>query len=187
MRRHVLIWLVTVGLLGCAWLVSKATLPDDATIAPFPAVAQVGEQTNVRNLVVTVTDVHLGRSVEDVDGWSADGTWLVVNLEAASAGTDDFATLSLAQLTIGQRTFTATDRATTFNRQSLVNGVPRAGSLAFELPDDVTDDRATLRLGVPSGAVGEVLSDGVIDLPIDLAALSSEPVVQLEENGWARR
>ncbi|WP_188434789.1 hypothetical protein [Microbacterium murale] len=187
MRRHVLVWLLTAALLACAWLVSKATLPDDATIAPFVSAAQIGEQSSVRNLVVTVTDVHLSTGVKDAEGWSAEGTWLIVDLEAATAGTQDLGTLSLAQLTIGERTFSATDRGTTFNRQRLVTGVPRAGSLAFELPATVADDRATLRLGVPSGAIGEVLSDGVIDLPIDLGALSGETGVLLQENGWARR
>jgi len=186
-KKQVLTWLLTAALLACAWVVVKVTLPDDATIAPFPATAQVGEQAAVRNLVVTVTDVHLAERVTDAEGWAADGTWLVIDLEAAGAGTQDRGTLGLAQLTIGERTFSATERGTTFYQQRLVTGVPRAGSLAFELPDEVTGDRASLRLGVPSGAPGEVLDDGVIDLSLDLAALTAEPEVLLDENGWADR
>lgn len=186
MRKHVLVWLLTAALLACAWLVSKATLPDDATIAPFPATAQIGEETAARNLVVTITDVHLANRVTDAAGWSADGTWLVVDLDAAGAGADDIGLLTVAELTIGERTFSATDRGTTFLGQRLVTGVPRAGSLAFELPADVTDDVATLRLGVPTGPPGEVLSDGVIDLSIALGALAVEREVVLHETGWAR-
>jgi hypothetical protein len=185
-KKHVLVWLLTAALLACAWVMSKTPLPDDASIAPFPATAQIGEQAATRNLVATVTDVHLAHRVTDAAGWSADGTWLVVDLEAAAGVTQDLSTLSLAQLTIGERTFSATDRGTTFVRQRLVTGVPRAGSLAFELPDDVTGDRATLRLGVPGAAVGEVLLDGVIDLPLDLSALRVDDEVLLAENGWAR-
>ncbi|UPL10062.1 DUF4352 domain-containing protein [Microbacterium sufflavum] len=187
MKKHVLVWLLTAALLAGAWVVSKVTLPDDAATAAFPRTTQIGEEAAVRNLVVTVTDVRLADRVEDADGWSADGTWLVVDLEAASAVTQDLSTLSLAQLTIGDRTFSATDRGTTFAQQRLVTGVPRAGSLAFELPDDVTDDRATLRLGVAGAGIGEVLLDGVVDLPLDLADLPVEAAILLDENGWARR
>ncbi|MDF2509257.1 MAG: hypothetical protein K0Q52_3116 [Microbacterium sp.] len=186
MKKHVLIWLATTALLACAWGISKATLPDDAPNAAFPTVAQIGEEAATRNLVATVTDVHLADRVTDVKGWSADGTWLVVDLEAATGVTQDLGTLRLAELTIGDRTFSATDRGTTFVEQRLVTGVPRSGSLAFELPDDVTGGRAMLRLGVPGAAVGEVLRDAVIELSIDLAALPVEAEVLLDENGWAR-
>lgn len=186
MKKHVLIWLATVALLVCAWGVSKATLPDDAPNAPFPTVAKIGEEASTRNLVATVTDVRLADRVTDAKGWSADGTWLVVDLEAASGVTQDLSSSRLAELTIGDRTFSATDRGTSFVDQRLVTGVPRSGSLAFELPDDVTGDRATLRLGMPGSGLGEVLRDTVIDLPIDLAALPVEAEVLLDENGWAR-
>lgn len=186
MKKHILIWVATAALLVGAWVVSKATLPDDAPNAPFPTVATIGEETTTRNLVVTVTDVHLADRVTDAKGWSADGTWLVVDLEAATGMTQDQSASRLAELTIGDRTFSATDRGTTFVEQRLVTGVPRSGSLAFELPDDVTGDRATLRLGMPGSGVGEVRRDTVIDLPIDLAALPVEAEVLLDENGWAR-
>ncbi|MGD2202902.1 hypothetical protein [Microbacterium maritypicum] len=186
MKKHVLVWLATGALVVCAWGVSKVTLPDDAPNAPFPTVAQIGERASTRNLVATVTAVHLTRRVTDAEGWSAEGTWLVVDLEAASGVTQDLSTLRGADLTIGDRTFRATDRGTTFAAQRLVTGVPRAGSLAFELPDDVIGDRATLRLSVPGAGDLEGSRDGVIDLPIDLAALTVEAEVLLDENGWAR-
>lgn len=186
-RKHVLVWSMTGVLLAGAWVVSKATLPEDAGIEPFVTTVQVGDEGRVRNLVATVTDVRLADRVSDASGWSAEGTWLVVDLEAAAAGTQDFHSFSLAQLAIGERTFGATERGTSFLTQSLVSGVPRSGSLAFELPAGATVEAATLRLGVPSGSVGEVLADGVIEVPIDLSALSPVAEVVLDENGWARR
>lgn len=185
-RKHVLVWALTIALLAGAWVVSKVTLPDDATIAPFPHAAVIGEPTTTRNLTVTVTDVHLARLVADSTGWTAEGNWLVIDLEAATVATQNLGSLRLTQLTVGNRTFTATDRGTTFAAQSLITGVPRSGSLAFELPDDALDGRATLRLGVPSGAIGEVLLDDVIDLPLALDELTVEDEVLLDENGWAR-
>ncbi|MFS0910593.1 hypothetical protein AB3M89_02295 [Microbacterium sp. 179-I 3D2 NHS] len=186
MRKHIIVWLATAALLACAWGVSKVSLPDDAAVAPFPTTATIGERASTRNLSVTVTDLHRATRVTDAEGWSAEGNWLVVDLDAASEATQNGSILSLAELTIGERTFTATDRGTTFLRQRLVTGVPRSGSLAFELPDDATGGRATLRLGVPTGG-GEVLLDGVIDLPLDLSAVPLEVEVPLDENGWADR
>lgn len=187
MRRHVLTWLLTAALLACAWMVSKAALPDSSTIEAFPATAQIGEETGARNLVVTVTDARIASRVSDAAGWTADGNWLVIDLEAAGAGEHGPSALSLAELTIGERTFSATERGTTFARQVLVTGVPRSGSLAFELPDDETRETGVLRLGIPTGARGEVLLDGVIDLPLDLSTLPVSSEIVLDENGWARR
>ena len=186
MRKHVLVWAATAALLACAWGVSKLTPSDDAASAPFPEIASIDEPASTRNLTVTVTDVRLADRVTDAKGWSADGTWLVVDLAAASRVTQDLSTLRLAELTVGDRTFSATDRGTTFFKQALVTGVPRSGSLAFELPDDVTDDQAVLRLGIPGGGSADVQLDGVIDLPLDLAELTTEPEVLLAENGWTR-
>ena len=186
MKKTVLIWLLTAALLAAAWGVSKLTLPDDAGTAPFPRIATVGEPATVRNLTATVTDVRLAERVTDAEGWSAGGTWLVVDLEAATGLTQDLSTLRLAELTVGDHTFRATERGTTFFQQALVTGVPRAGSLAFELPDDVAGEHATLRLGVPGAGGSEVLLDGVIELPIDLAELPVDAEVLLDENGWAR-
>ncbi|MCT1476810.1 DUF4352 domain-containing protein [Microbacterium sp. p3-SID336] len=186
MKKTVLIWLLTAALLAAAWGVSKLTLPDDAGTAPFPQVATVGEPAAVRNLTATVTDVRLAERITDTKGWSADGTWLVVDVEAATRVTQDLSTLRLAELAVGDRTFSATERGATFFQQALVTGVPRAGTLAFELPDDVTDERATLRLGVPGAGGSEVLLDGVIELPIDLTELPVDAEVLLDENGWAR-
>jgi hypothetical protein len=185
-RKAVLVWAATLALLAGAWVVTKVTLPDDAMIAPFPHAATIGEPTTTRNLAVTVTDVHLAHQVTDSTGWTAEGNWLVIDLEAATVVTQNLGTLRLAQLTVGDRTFSATDRGTTFAAQSLVTGVPRSGSLAFELPDDALDGRATLRLGIPSGSAGEVLLDDVIDLPITLGDLAVEDEALLDENGWAR-
>lgn len=186
MKKHVLIWVATAALIACAWMVSKITLPDDAPDAPFPVIARIGEPASTRSLVATVTDVRLAERVTDAKGWSAEGTWLVVDLEAESVLTQELSTLAVTELVIGDRTFTATERGTTFRQQRLVTGVPRSGSLAFELPDDVGDDRATLRLAAPGAGGTEVLRDGVIELPVDLGELSVEDEVLLAENGWAR-
>lgn len=182
MKKTILVWSLTLVLLAAAWGVSKATLSDDASTAPFPATAEIGETVTTRNLAVTVTDVHVADRVRDARDWSAEGSWVVVDLEAAGVLTQDERLLQLAQLVIGDRTFGATERGTTFLDQRLVTGVPRSGSVAFELPEDALAGTATLRLGTAD----EVLLDDVIELTIELDGMPVEAEVMLDENGWAR-
>lgn len=181
-QTKVLPWLLTAALLAGAWGLVKITLPDGSAQEPFVTAARLDESATARNLVVTVTDVHAARSIVDAKGWSAEGTWLVIDLEAEAHVTQDGANLSLATLTIGDRTFSATDRGTTFVWQQLITGVPRSGSLAFELPADALTGLATVRLGTGNA---ERL-DGVIELTVDLGGLPVEAEAQLDENGWAR-
>ncbi len=187
MKEKILVWSLTVVLLAAAWGVSKATLTDDAATAPFPTVAALDEPVAARNLAATVTDVHVATRVTDAEGWTAEGTWLVVDLTAATVVTQQSATLRLAELVIGDRTFTATDRGTTLVGQRLFTGVPRSGSIAFELPADALTGSGVLRLGVPSEASpNDVPLDGVIELTVRLDELPVEVDVALDENGWAR-
>lgn len=180
--KTILVWSLTLVLLAAAWGVSKATLPDEASTVPFPIAAEFDEPVAARTLAVTVTDVHVAHRVSDAKDWTAEGTWVVVDLEVAGVLTQDEGTLQLAQLVIGDRTFGATDRGTTFLDQRLVTGVPRSGSVAFELPEGVAAGPATLRLGTAD----EVLLDDVIELPLQLDEVAVETEVLLEENGWAR-
>ncbi|WP_435747626.1 hypothetical protein [Microbacterium sp. PMB16] len=186
MKKKILVWSLTLVLLAGAWGVSKATLPEDTAIEAFPIVAELDDPAVGRNLEVTITDIHATRRVTDVKGWSAEGTWLVVDLQASTVATQDGDLLGFAELTIGDRRFTATDRGTTFYKQRLITGVPRAGSLAFELPADALTGTGILRLGLPMGQPREVLLDDVIELRVDLDELPVEAEVTLDENGWAR-
>ncbi|MDQ0615186.1 hypothetical protein QF046_002827 [Microbacterium sp. W4I4] len=183
-------WTLTVVLLAGAWALNTVALPDGSSEASFATRTTIGEPAATRNLELTVTDVRAARTITDPQGWSAgfektQGTWLVVDLDAASVQSQYAASLSFAELTIGDRTFGATERGETFFRQRLVTGVPRSGSLAFELPDDVIEGEAlkgtaTLRLGVPS----DVRYDGIIETLITLEDLPVEESIILAETGW---
>lgn len=183
--KRLLPWLLTAALLAGAWGIVEVTLPDDAASAPFVTSAAIGEPAAARDLAVTVTDVRAAREVTDTAGWSADGTWLIVDLDAAAVVSAQGATLGLAELRIGELTFSATDRGTTFWRQRLVPGVARSGSLAFELPADALSGPAVLRLGNPTGRA-DIPLDGVIEVPLDLDDVVLVPRAELNENGWAR-
>lgn len=183
-RTHLGRWAITLVLLIGAWLLVKATLPEGSAQAPFPTIATIGEQASARNLVVTITDVQLAERVSDAEGWSADGTWLVVDLDAASV--EKTVLLSHVKLVFEDRTFSETMRGETFARHRLIAGVPQSGSLAFELPADAIHSSATLELGAGLPIDGTIPLDGVIELEIDLESIPVESQVTLQENGWTR-
>lgn len=182
-RDTVLPWALTAVLLAGAWGLNAITLDDDAAFSDLVTPGTIGEPVTADNLEIVVTDVHAARSVTDARGWSAEGTWVVVDLDVAAVETQDGASIRLAELVIGGRTFTASERPTSaLQAIPVVTGVPRSGSLAFELPPDALTGSATLRLGQTTfNALRPVA-----EMTIDLDGLAVEQQVQLDENGWAR-
>lgn len=183
-RATLLPWGLTALLLACAWAVNAVSLPFGSAEASFPNRTAVGQTATIRNLSLVVTDVHAARSITDATGWSADGTWLVVDVDAAAVESQYGSALAFAELTIGDRTFSATERgASLFRSGALVPGVMRHGSLAFELPSDALAGTAELRLANTL----RVEDDGVIEVPIDLDGLAVQDSVTLAETGWTDR
>lgn len=179
-RTHLLTWGATAALLGGAWVLNAVALPENAAQTGMVTTGEVGSSTETRNLVLSVEDVHAARAVADADGWSAEGTWLVVDVSAAAVDTQVTARLGLAELAIGERTFRATERGETFAEANLVPGVPRSGSLAFELPPGALTGTATLRFS----PVAFPNLDGVIEIPIDLDEIPVEEHVTLSATDW---
>ncbi|TFV84987.1 hypothetical protein E4V99_08115 [Microbacterium sp. dk485] len=180
MRRW-LAWPMGAALLFGAWLVTLATPTADADEAPFVVPAALGEEARGRSITVTVTDVRLAEHVS-AGAWAGEGVWLVVDLDAAAAREEDRTALGGASLAIGERTYRASERPPSLFQQPLLVGIPREGSLAFELPPDAVDEQAVLRL---SGD-WETRLDSLIELPLDLADLDPVDSVELTETGWAR-
>ncbi|WP_298867649.1 hypothetical protein [uncultured Microbacterium sp.] len=180
--RKALPWALTAVLLAGAWVVNAVALPDSASEAPFVSAATVGGTATAGNLTAKVIGVHAARSINDPSGWTAEGTWLVVELDAEAVDSQYGSMLSVAELTIGDRTFRATERGQTmFRTGALVPGVMRHGALAFELPEDALKGTAALRLANAS----TVADNGVIELPIDLGGIPIEDDITLPETGWA--
>lgn len=179
-------WAAGVALLVAAWLVALVTPPDDAAEQPFAVTAEVGEPAQGRNLAVTVTGVRAADEVS-LGGWSAAGTWVVVDLDAAAVRSAQGTLLSYATLTIGDREYRASERPATASltdamfRTALIPGIPRSGSLAFELAPDARAGTAVLRLGIAD----DPRLDSLIELRIDLDEVPVEPAAELRETGWA--
>ncbi|MFC4137680.1 MULTISPECIES: hypothetical protein [unclassified Microbacterium] len=179
--KRVLPWLLTGAFLAGAWLLNFVTLPENSIEASFVTAGEVGDPVAGRNLVVTVTDVRAADRISDDEGWSAEGTWVVVDLDAASVLDQYGRSLSSAELTAGGRTYRATERGTTFFQSQLVPGVPRSGSLAFELAPDARTGDAVLRLAPQ----GDTRTDSVLEIAIDLDDIAVQHETTLQPNGWA--
>lgn len=181
MRRW-MTWAIGLALVGGAWGVIQVTPTQDDAEAPFPLVAEIDQTATARGFAVTVTDVRLGsRAV--AGAWSVEGTWLVVDLEAEATQEETGTLLAHAELVFDDAAYRASERPASLLRTGLTPGIPREGSLGFELPPDVVRGTATLELGVSD----DPRLDSLVTLPIDLRALEPADEVELLATGWAQR
>ncbi|QMU96393.1 DUF4352 domain-containing protein [Microbacterium esteraromaticum] len=178
--KTVVPWALSIALVVATWGLTQLEKDEDARYDPFVTRAEVGEHAVARNIAVTVTDVHAARAVSD-GSWRAEGTWLVVDLDAASTQDQFGAALRVTNLRIGERTYSATERGTSMRQLPLVTGVPQHGSLAFELPEDALKGQATLVFAENY----DYAADGIIEIVLDLDDIAVEPEVLLDEIGWA--
>lgn len=179
--RRALAWIAGLALVALAALVGEVALSDAEQQAPFVVAAEVGERAEARSFAVIVRQVRATEHVADAEGWEAEGSWLVVDLDAELLRTETAGILSHAQLQVGDRSISASERPSSLAATPLDLGLPQSGSLAFELPADVTSGAATLRLA----RSGELRLDSVVELAIDLGAVERVPSIELEETRWA--
>lgn len=175
-------WIAGIALVAAAAAVGGLELDESQTQAPFEVRAAVGERAEGRDIAVTVADVRAADHVSDGRGWEADGTWVVVDLEVEAVRSERGALLGLAMLDLGDRRIEASERPESLLDTSLAVGLPRSGSLAFELPPGARTGTATLRIGRSA----EVRLDSLIALEMDLDALEAVAETELLPTGWAR-
>lgn len=196
---RLLSWSAALALLVAAWLVAWIT-PDGTRgyQEPFAVAATVGEPVVARNLAMTIDDLVLADGVSS-GRWSATGTWLVVTADAWVVRNETEAQVREAFLVVGDRTFRASERpgnvsskASLF-RVGLNIDLPLRGAIAFELPEDVTAASGVLHFSFGNGVVDDptahakLLSDAVIELPVDLSTLPRVTGMELPVTEWAPR
>lgn len=197
--RRILPWLVTVALLVGAWLIAGATPDGEERLAdPFPVAAQLGEPLEADNLGVTVHDVRLTEKIS-TGGWHAEGTWLVVSLDAWLVQREA-ASLKRAYLIVGERSFLASERVAAYDSDAALSGwglhvgIPQSGTLQFELPDGIADDPDAahavlqLALGTPLSALSPAQNQqgaAVAELAIDLTAVARADEIELPDTSWS--
>lgn len=179
MMTRTLPWVATVALLIGAWFVQLLTPSDDLVAEPFLVAASVGSEAVGREIVVTVLDVRAAGSVTNSSGWSAEGTWLLVDLNAETVTADQV--LRGATLMIDGIEFRASERMDSMFSTRLVPGIPRTGTIAFELPDASLTGTGILHLSLRD----DTRLDSVIELtiPLDELTISAEESVHVTE--WA--
>ncbi|HEX5729663.1 hypothetical protein [Microbacterium sp.] len=175
-------WVLGAALVAAAWGVAAVTPGEDASEDPFRVTAEIGEVAVGRNLAINVLDVRRAERVL-AGSWSADGNWVVVDLEAEAVESEFGTLLTLATLEIDGRIFSASERPESLVRASLSVGIPQTGSLAFELPENLDAARGILQFGLDA----DPRLDSVIALEIDLDAIAVEPAVDLLPTGWSTR
>ncbi|WP_413317659.1 hypothetical protein AA0Z99_11985 [Agrococcus sp. 1P02AA] len=181
--RRALAWLVGLAMIATAALIGTLTLDEAETAQPFVVDAAVGERAEARLFAATVHGVRATeQEVIDASGWRAEGTWVVVDLDVEAMQTEVASLLSLAELDLGDRVISASERPESLRSASLRLGIPQSGSLAFELPQGALTGDATLRLGRSL----ETRVDTIVELRIDLDAVDRSPSIELQETGWAR-
>ncbi|MBD3759034.1 MULTISPECIES: hypothetical protein [Microbacterium] len=177
---------VAAVLLIGAWFVARGTPDGEERLSdPFPVAATVGTPAEGRNLGVTVHSLTLADRVT-TGGWFAEGTWLVVDLDAWAVRTESPAALTDVWIEVGEVTYTASERPgfydhdASLRRAGLFLAGARAGTVAFELPATITEERGILHLAMSDGT-----ADSVIDLPVDFGALAYEAEIELPSLAWA--
>lgn len=189
-RRTVLAWAGGLGLLAAAWGVTFAANNYVDPVAPFTVTAEIGEPAVGRGFEATFHDVraagHVTGSVPNRNmEWFADGTWIVVDLDVTGRGVVG-KVVDGVYLTVGDRLFRASERPESLLETSLQAGIPRTGSLAFEVPPEIFDDpaadSATVSLFLDDAYSGQ--ADSVIALPVDLTSLELAAEAALVDVEW---
>ncbi len=174
-------WAAGAALLVAAWLVTLVTPPADAELAPFAVTGDLGERVVARALTATVSHPRLAQRVT-AGGWSAEGRWLVVDLELEATREEAGTRVGSATLQIGERTFRASERPASIAETGLHAGIPQLGSIAFELPGDL--DRigdAVLRLAEDE----DTRMDALIEVHLDGDDVAVVAGTALRPTGWA--
>jgi hypothetical protein len=174
-------WAAGSALVVGAWFVALGTPSEDEIQAAMTVTAAVGEEAVGRNLAATVTDIR--RTAElSAGAWSAEGNWVVVDLDVAAVASEDLVSLRHADLIVDGVRFSASERPESLRQEPLSAGVARGGGLAFELPADLHSGQASLELALAS----DTRLDSLIVVPFELEAIPAIDRDELPETGWAR-
>jgi hypothetical protein len=176
--------LITVALLGLAFLVRATQPSDEAQLRPFVANAGLEQRVEGRDMVFTATDAYLADRVTTGD-WIGDteGVWLIID---ATIGSKLGIATPEATLTIGDLRYTASDRpGDSALGETLDPGLPQSGSFLFELPLSVIEGPEATHARARFATSFEVRLDSAIDLTLDLTSLRHEMSATLQDPGLA--
>jgi hypothetical protein len=182
-RRNASVILVTLVLLGGAFLVRATQPTDDQQEEPFVTTAQFGERAEGRDLVLQATDAYLADRVTSVD-WigETEGVWLVID---ATIGSKFAIATPYATLMAGGLEFTSSNRPqeAALNDTVVAAGLPHSGSFVFELPSELVEGPDGRHVVVRFATTLDPRLDSVIDVTLDLSTLEHQSSAALQEPG----
>ena len=186
--RHVLNAAALVAILVVAGIVSHTAPTAAFWQAPIPVAGTIGEPVTGRNIEATVIEVRAADSVTASNGWAGEttGVWVVVDASVEAVVTDYGALLGTAQLQIGDRVYSASERPDlgTIAHKSLTTGIPNTGPLMFEVPRDLLSSEAAKDAQLQLAVDGDPRVDSLIVVPVDLTVVEIEPSIETDEPTW---
>ena len=178
---------VLTALAFVAWNLTPASTLTYSAAAfrqPFDVPMTIGEQAQGRTRIAIVEHVRGGDALQDQYGDIRPGTWVVVDAALDSTGADPLTVLDLCELVVDGAVYLPTDRFSYgVDSGYLEAGLPREGSIVFELPAGLTTGHAQLRLG--TDALAKLDDRLVLDLDLDDVDFRGTAVV--EEATWSER
>lgn len=182
LRRRIVSLAIVIAALAATVLVYGITPHDDDIVAPFVVRGQIGDELEGRTVSATVTGVRLASSFdlsqmgEDWTGPTT-GTWVVVDTDASAV--EDPGSLVRVTLTIGDDTFTASERLRSETLQSarLRPGILTHGSLIFEVSDEALASADASHAEIGINASFQSVLDSKLVIEVDLRQLVAEPGV----------
>ena len=189
--RHVANGAGLVVILVIAWVVAHSTPSEAEKQAPILVHGEIGETLAGRNILATVNEVRIARSVEASNGWAGGttGVWVVADASVEARVDSLDPTLGYARLRVGDTTFGASTRPGdgTIAATGLSVGIAWTGPLMFELPLDVVSSAAGADAELLLAVDSDPRVDSMIVIPVDLNALEVEESVETERPVWGAR
>lgn len=167
-------WIVALAVIVAAGVVIALGPEDETSQAPFETVVALGQHGTGRDIAVTFDDVRAARVVEAESGeWTGEteGVWIAVDLTATSL-LDQSAIHGW--LVVDEFIFDGSTRAEENGLEGAVlsAGLPEAGTLLFEVPQELLETASGARILVAFGSDWRL--DSAISLPVDLTTLDVE-------------
>lgn len=180
--------ITAIVLLALASLAFTLAPNEEQRQAPMETTIEVGGTGMGRNIEATVHDVRLAEVAEtdSYDPWigETDGVWIIVDATVASGVSP---VLMQSWLTVDGLTYDASGRPEddTIVGSFISPGIPRSGSVLFEVPLDIVESSTPVRITFAPGR--DVRLDSTVVLSVRLDELSVEPSAILWENRMGGR
>lgn len=180
--RRALPWILGGLLVIAAGAITAVTPDDESLVGATVQRGSFGDTVESRTLIATASDATFADELAvPSSDWSADGNWLIVTVVASAPTTEVDSAIQLATLVVGDRVFHSSERpSASLKGTPLRVGIDTVGTLAFELPPDVTTGTAELRL-TTSYVTPEL--DDLVAIPFVLDDLERTASIEFVDSG----